>query len=109
MITSQLVPGTSVPHYDIQVKALRHAATADERDEMVIAIENWDGIVYRVIKSTGFDEFMPTLNAIWDIGLIDVLRDIPDRPDGYDARFAVSQAMIAVRERYRQVNTCEAP
>lgn len=39
---------------------------------------------------------MPTLNAIWDIGLIDVLRDVLDQPDGYDARFAVSQAMIAV-------------
>lgn len=50
MITSQLDPGTSVPYYDIQVKALRNAATTDERDEMVIAVENRDGVAYRVIK-----------------------------------------------------------
>jgi hypothetical protein len=94
MIQSRYISGAKIPEYDVHINAFLKPDFDGGGSDTVIAVENRDRVVYRVITTTGLGEFMSTINAIWDIGLIDVLRDAVVERDGYDARFVVSQAMI---------------
>lgn len=85
----------AVPHYEKEIADFLSSETFHgEGSTMIVAVENEQQEVYRVIKASGFGDFMSVIECLSDIGLIDILESSLDAVGGFDARFRFSQETI---------------
>jgi hypothetical protein len=96
MIESTLVDGVRVAAFDnLITNILSSYKLEDSGNAMLVAIENEDGAVYRVIQSEGMGPYMHVCGELQCIGMLDKyapdLDDIASllipKPDGYDSKF----------------------
>lgn len=73
---------------------------------MIIAIENFEGRIYRVITSIGLGAFMHGVSSLLDIGLKDVLADSAREKSGYDSWFVTTPEMLNVNDTESK-STCD--
>lgn len=92
MVDSIYRKDVAVPSYDEAVTAKLDYPHDGGAHEMVVAIENADGEVYRVAKMHGMGAYLHVCFGLLNIGLIDLLKDTMGTVNGYDSRFAVDPA-----------------
>lgn len=93
MITSELT-GKSVPPYEQEILDFLSSDTFDGGgNTMVIAVENQEKEVYRVMKVSGMGDFMNVIGFLWDIGLTDILENSTKAVNGFDAIFRFEQTV----------------
>ncbi len=86
MLTSRYIPNTKIPHFDGIVSGALNYGIDGGGNRMVIAIENGEGIVYRIVETRGMGAYMHTVHAILDLGFEDNLADSLLGEGGFDSR-----------------------
>lgn len=89
---SNYLPNVTVPEYDTAItEALQKIDFDGGGTTMVIAVENRDGQVYRLIKVEGMSNYLDTVHAITVLGFKDLIGPYsPTSKEGYDNRFQPS-------------------
>lgn len=86
-----LLDGFTPAQFDKHIigNLLLNVATPDEvrKEKMLIGVRNEAGDVYRLIGATKVNSFMNASEELFDLGLIDELKDTEEPQDGYDAIF----------------------
>ncbi|MFB9160123.1 hypothetical protein [Chromobacterium violaceum] len=78
----------TVPDYDEKISASIKTAEFDGGGyDMIIAIENQQGQVYRIIATDGLAEYMKAIGKFQKLGMTDRLENVLNSKDGYDSRF----------------------
>ena len=95
MIKSTYVPGIQVPPFDSAINDLLAEVIDGGGNEMVTAIENLDGKVYRVVKTYGLGAYMNVVADLADLGLQDTLADSTSGKNGYDSWFVVTDELAS--------------
>lgn len=96
MIDSTYVSGVAIPDFDPAISnALPDGQFDGGGHTMVVAIENPDGKVYRILKCEGLGAYMHVTGALEELGMDDVLADEMDGADGFDSRFVVTEDTMA--------------
>lgn len=100
MFESTYVSGVAIPDFDRAISA----ALADSEFEggghtMVVAIENPEGQIYRVVECEGLGAYMHVTGVLEDLGLDDVLADEIEGADGLDSRFVVTEDTRAAADQ----------
>ena len=86
MFKSSYVPNEVVPSYDEAISAaLSSHGIAGGGKPMKIAVENFDGNIYRIITSIGMGAYMHAITTLLDLGFKDTLADNLYGKDGYDS------------------------
>lgn len=96
MITSHYISNTKVPHFDTVVSTALDYEIDGGGNKMIIGIENGEGVVYRVIETTGMGAYMHTVSAILDLGFEDKLADSLHGEGGFDSRMIPSVKLVNV-------------
>ncbi|MCL6262149.1 hypothetical protein [Craterilacuibacter sp. RT1T] len=89
---SKTLTGVTVPDYDESITKMLNAKGFEGGGRMVIAIENHEGQVYRIIRPEGMGGYFNCVYALLDMGLIDLIG--PNKPasrEGYDNRFTFNR------------------
>ena len=95
MIKSTYIPGVLVPPFDSSVNDLLAEITDGGGNEMVTAIENLEGKVYRVVKTYGLGAYINIASDLADLGLRDTLADSTSGKNGYDSWFVVTDELAS--------------
>lgn len=96
MLESKYIRGEVVPPFDETVSAAIDAYGIEGGGKpMKIAIENFDGKIYRVITSIGLGAYMHATFALQEIGLKDLLAKSVNGKDGYDSWFVSTSEMLS--------------
>ena len=78
----------AVPSYDIAIQQYIQKETfKGEGTKMILGVENQNNVIYRVIETFGFPDFMNVVDFITDLGLRDILAEKDSSFKGYDAIF----------------------
>ena len=96
MFQSKYIKGEAVPSFDESVSA----AIAEHGIEgggkaMKIAVENFEGRIYRVLTSVGMRAYIHATSSLLDLGLKDILSDSLHGKDGYDSWFVTTPELLA--------------
>ena len=86
MLISRYTLGITLPHFDAAVSKAFDFDLDGGGNKMVIAVENAEGKVYRVIETTGMGAYMHTINALLAIGFTDDLAESLHGENGFDSR-----------------------
>lgn len=95
MIKSTYVPGVLVPPFDSAVNDLLAEVIDGGGNEMVTAIENLEGKIYRVVKTNGLGAYINVVSDLADLGLQDMLADTASGKKGYDSWFVVTDKLAS--------------
>lgn len=107
MIISTYRTGEQIPTFDDRVTAeLDEYGIEGGGNEMRIAIENFDGKVYRVVKTSGLGAYMHATSSLLELGLKDVLADSLKGKDGFDSWFVTTPETVS--EPPEEVPTIDA-
>ncbi len=87
-----LLEGKTPAKFDKNIigNLLLNVATPDEvrQEKMLIGVRNEGGDIYRLIGATKVNSFMNAVEELFDLGLVDELKDTEAPQDGYDAIFS---------------------
>ncbi len=87
-----LLDGMTPAKFDKNIigNLLLNVATPDEvrQEKMLIGVRNEAGDIYRLIGATKVNSFMNAVEELFDLGLVDELKDTEAPQDGYDAIFS---------------------
>jgi hypothetical protein len=93
VIETHYVDGAPIPHYDRQLTQMLEArAIEDDGMPMVVAVENPEGAMYRLIRCHGIGAYMHVTQELLAMGFDDVFADIPGR-NGIDSYFVPTAAV----------------
>jgi|SRR5690606_5228403 len=95
MIKSTYVPGVQIPPFDSAINDVLAGVIDGGGNEMVTAIENLEGKVYRVVKTYGLGAYMNVVSDLADLGLQDTLADSTSGKNGYDSWFIVTDELAS--------------
>lgn len=95
MITSRYISNTKIPHFDLVVSASLDYGIEGGGNTMITGIENGEGVVYRVIETTGMGAYIHTVNAILELGFEDKLAEALHGEGGFDSRMIPSDEFIS--------------
>jgi hypothetical protein len=96
MITSKYKAGETVPAFDAQVtEGLDDYGIAGGGNEMRIAVENFDGKVYRIVTTVGLGAYMHATSRLLELGLKDLLADSLKGKDGFDSWFVTTPETLS--------------
>jgi hypothetical protein len=97
MIESKYVSAESIPEFDEEVSSLLASYGIEGGGKpMKIAIENFDGRVYRALTTWGLGPFMHVVQALPRIGLKDTLETEANTRGGFDAWFVTTPDTVRV-------------
>ena len=86
-----LLEGKTPAKFDKNIigNLLLNVASPDEvrLEKMLIGVRNEAGEIYRLIGATKVNSFMNAVEELFDLGLVDELKDTEAPQDGYDAIF----------------------
>ena len=86
-----LLEGKTPARFDKNIigNLLLNVASPDEvrLEKMLIGVRNEAGEIYRLIGATKVNSFMNAVEELFDLGLVDELKDTEAPQDGYDAIF----------------------
>jgi len=95
MFESKYILGEVVPIFDGAVSgALDSYGIEGGGKPMKIAVENFDGKIYRVVTSVGLGAYLHAANSLQEIGLKDLLAESIDGKEGYDSWFVSTPEMV---------------
>lgn len=95
MFQSTYIKGETVPPFDESVSAaITEYGIEGGGKAMKIAIENFDGRIYRVVTSVGMGAYIHATSSLLDLGLKDILADSIHGKDGYDSWFVTTQEIL---------------
>lgn len=107
MIVSKYLPGTTVPVFDTLItEGMDEYGIEGGGNEMKIAVENFDGKVYRVITTIGLGAYMHATSSLLELGLKDVLADSLKGKDGFDSWFVTTPETLS--EPHEEVPATDA-
>lgn len=93
---SEYVKGEIVPPFDEAVSAAIDSYGIEGGGKpMRIAVENFDGKIYRVVTSIGLGAYMHATSSLQKIGLKDLLAESISGKDGYDNWFVSTPEMLS--------------
>ena len=96
MIQSKYIKGEVVPSFDDSVSAAIAGYGIDGGGKaMEIAVENFEGRIYRVLTSIGMGAYIHATSSLLDLGLKDILAESLHGKDGYDSWFVTTPEMLA--------------
>lgn len=91
MFKSRYIESETVPAFDEAVStAIASYGIEGGGKAMMIAVENFDGRVYRVVTSVGMGAYLHATSSLLELGLKDLLADDPIGKDGYDSWFVTT-------------------
>jgi len=94
MFESKYFKSETIPAFDTTVSAaLASYGIEGGGREMRIAVENFDGKIYRVVASFGMGAYMHAVSSLLELGMKDVLADSINGKDGYDSWFVATPEM----------------
>jgi hypothetical protein len=96
VIEDKYLEGIKVPPYDHIVSQVVDYPFAGGGNTMRIGVENEDGIVYRVVATTGMGVFMHVVLGMQEAGFADVFKDTQLARNGLDCRFQPTAAVYAL-------------
>jgi hypothetical protein len=92
---SSYIKGEVVPPFDKSVSAaIAEYGIEGGGKSMKIAIENFEGRIYRVLTSVGMGAYIHATSSLLDLGLKDILADSLHGKDGYDSWFVTTPEML---------------
>lgn len=95
MIQSKYVKGEVVPSFDESISAAIAEYGIDGGGKsMKIAVENFEGKIYRVLTSVGMGAYIHATSSLFELGLKDVLADSLHGKGSYDSRFVTTSEML---------------
>ena len=98
MIRSSYIKGEVVPPFDESVStAIAEYGIEGGGKPMKIAVENFEGRVYRVLTSVGMGAYIHATSSLLDLGVKDILADSLHGKDGYDSWFVTTPEMLAAK------------
>lgn len=110
MIESKYIEGEVVPAFDEAVTTLVKSYHIEGGgNSMRIAIENFNGKAYRVIKCTGLGAFMHAIGGLQKIGLKDILEGEDGMKKGCDCWFVTTSEMLNLASSTGAVSTTLPP
>lgn len=96
MIQSEYIKGEVVPSFDESVSAAVAEYGIDGGGKaMKIAVENFEGRIYRVLTSIGMGAYIHATSSLLNLGLKDNLANSLNGQDGYDSWFVTTPEMSA--------------
>ena len=96
MIQSKYIKGEAVPSFDESVSAAIAEYGIDGGGKaMKIAVENFEGKIYRALASVGMGAYIHATSSLLELGLKDILADSLHGKDGYDSWFVTTPEMLA--------------
>jgi hypothetical protein len=91
-LKTTLLEGKKPAKFDKHIigNLLLDVAPVDEvrKEKMLIGVRNEAGEIYRLIGATKVNSFMNAVEELFDLGLVDELKDTEEPKDGYDAIFS---------------------
>lgn len=95
MFESKHIQGEVIPSFDEAVSAAIASYGIDGGGKpMKIAIENFDGKIYRVVTTVGLGAYIHATSSLLELGLKDLLADSNGK-NGYDSWFVVTSEMLS--------------
>lgn len=95
MFQSKYIKGEAVPPFDESISAaITEYGIEGGGKAMKIAVENFDGRIYREVTSIGMGAYIHATSSLHDLGLKDVLADSFQGKDGYDSWFVTTPEML---------------
>lgn len=95
MIQSKYIKGEVVPSFDKSVSAaIAEYGIEGGGKAIKIAVENFEGRIYRVLTSMGMGAYIHATSSLLDLGLKDNLADSFNGKDGYDSWFVTTPEML---------------
>lgn len=95
MFESIYIKSETIPAFDRAVSAAIDSYGIDGGGkEMQVAIENFDGSIYRVVTSIGMGAYIHATSSLLDLGLKDILANSIHGKDGYDSWFVTTPEML---------------
>ena len=83
---SKYLNGKTIPFFDSKISECLRPLRMDEGGkDMLIGIENEEGEVYRVLKSTGMGAYISVVEALLKLGLRDELAEVVNSKTGLDS------------------------
>lgn len=96
MFESKYVKNEVIPPFDELIStAITTYGIVGGGKAMKIAIENFDGRIYRIITSIGLGAYMHATNSLLELGLDDLLKNNINGKDGYDGWFITTSDMLS--------------
>lgn len=96
MFQSKYIKGEAVPLFDESISAaIAEYGIEGGGKAMKIAVENFDGRVYRGLISVGMGAYIHATSSLLDLGLKNILADSLHGKDGYDSWFVTTPEMLA--------------
>ena len=96
MFQSKYIKGEIVPSFDESVSAAFAEYSIEGGGKaMKIAVENFEGRIYRVLTSVGMGAYFHATSSLLDLGLKDILADSHHGKDGYDSWFVTTPEILA--------------
>ena len=96
MFQSSYIKGEAVPPFDESVStAIAEYGIEGGGKAMKIAVENFEGRIYRVLTSVGMGAYIHATSSLLDLGLKDILADSLHGKDGYESWFVTTPEMLA--------------
>lgn len=97
MFECTYIKGTTVPPFDAAITASIEEFGIDGGGKpMKIAVENFDGKVYRTITSVGLGAYMHITSALLALDMKDLLADSIYGKDGYDSWFVPTTKTLQI-------------
>lgn len=104
MFQSKYLKGEVVPSFDESVSsAIAEYGIEGGGNAMKIAIENFEGRIYRVLTSVGMGAYIHATSSLLDLGLEDILANSLHGKDGYDSWFVTTPEMFAANNSEQEV------
>ncbi len=106
---SRYLEGKNIPEFDHHISCfVEEQGVEGGGKTMIIAVENFDKEIYRVIRCWGLGEFIHATQFLGSLGLEDVLRNNPNGENGLDCRFV---APTGLRQKFiaRSISTEQDP
>jgi hypothetical protein len=95
---SSYIKGEAAPPFDESVSAaIAEYGIEGGGKAMRIAVENFEGRIYRVLTSIGIGAYIHATSSLHGLGLKDILGDSLHGKDGYDSWFVTTPAMLAAK------------
>ena len=95
MFKSKYIKGETVPPFDEHISgAIVEYGIEGGGKPMEIAVENFDGRIYRIVTSVGMGAYMHATSSLLDLGMKDTLAESLHGKDGYDSWFVTTPEML---------------
>lgn len=98
MIKSTYIPGENIPPFDSAINDALAKVIDGGGNEMITAVENLEGKVYRVVKTYGLGAYMNVVSNLAGLGFQDTLSDSTSGRSGYDSWFVVTDEIFSSME-----------